>query len=168
MICLYMHVLLWPDTFFHSVTSHQMNSTESLACPCPPLIVSLSGKRMNWRNRFDSSEGKPTDPLDQHQQCAPKVASIKLLLTHQVAEPLRCQKKTISLLVGCTWCSLGLLKQYMHSHPAGDNWTGEGRLEVEHRAVLEASHTFTTNMMLTLRSWLRLLLLPAGGTVVLS
>lgn len=39
-----------------SVTYHQRSSIESLACPCLPLITWPSGRRMNWRNRSDSSE----------------------------------------------------------------------------------------------------------------
>lgn len=49
-----------------SATSRQRSSTESLACPCPPLIILLSGKRTKWRNRSDSFEKrKPPEPLTQ-------------------------------------------------------------------------------------------------------
>ncbi len=69
-----------------SVTSHQRSSSESLACPCLPLIILRSGRRTNWRNRSDSSEKmkspEPSNTVPVHcQQRAPKRSLQAGLLT---------------------------------------------------------------------------------------
>ena len=57
----------------HSVISHQRSSTESLACPYVPLTISLSGRRMNLRNRSDFFENIKCNPAAHRMNTNAKV-----------------------------------------------------------------------------------------------
>lgn len=101
-VTIFMHIL-WRDLSSYSVTFHQMSFTESLACPCLPLTVSRSGKRMNWRNKSDSFEESFYSKMTYPQRYK--------------ALEVSAEKPSAS----CSWYALGFLKQYPWGQPTGPN-----------------------------------------------
>lgn len=167
-----------------SVTSHQRSSTESLACPCLPLIISLSGRRTNWRNRSDSSEKmkqQPSNPMQVHrQQCTLKRSLHRglLTLTDSVSQWKRnWQEWNSFLLLGgkaellASWSCVYLDLLSVIYEASQKNLEGEeGELEGDHedfeRQQMSHVRATTDRKLISWGSWLLPCLLPADGSVV--